>query len=586
MMKISKWQGYLEGAARAGRNILFGICLPGVKDCELVLYEPGTDEVIESFPLTDELRSGEAYSFCLEGMSRRAFDYVYRTPEGEVVDPCAAEVAGRETFGGGLPVRRACYRELPAEAPVLPGAESEDLFLYRLHVRGFTMDPTSRIRERGTFAGAARKARYLRELGVTAVELMPCYEFDETAVRTGGRVRPLREGAVNYWGYGSPAYYYAPKNSYAFREDAGPEFLRMVQAFHREGIAVIMEFCFDESMTRERAVRALRHWRNAYGVDGFHVSGSVADAAAVQKDPILADCLILGDRLDGCADDRRRRLLYANDHFAYVLRRYLLGLEDGREDLQNLWNYYHPTFRRLNYAADQHGFTLWDLYSYDRKHNEANGENNLDGPEINHSFNCGSEGPAGSRKIEKLRLQMVKNILALTFLANGVPMIQAGDEMAHTAQGNNNPYNQDNEINWLNWRTGRRGDEIRAFVRKLVDFRREHPAINTAGRLTERDVRMYGAPDYSVHGSEPWRRESGTQECGFFYYGRYFDDVSIFVACNMDPEEKTIYLPEIREKGVWKPVIQTTEAPVEVQEGVPVSLPSKSVVVFVREAEE
>ena len=582
MAKISKWNGYLEGAARIRKSVVFGITLPGVRECDLVIYHAGTDRVAETLHLDESVRCGDAFSFCVEGISGKKFDYVYRTEQGEIIDPCAASVTGRETFGAGAPVTRGGFRQLSAQEPFLHGSQSEDLFLYRLHVRGFTMDPTSRISARGTFAGAAKKARYLRELGVNAVELMPVYEFDETSVLSHGRVRPMRPGQVNYWGYASPAYYFAPKNSYAQGESC-EEFLQMVKTFHREGIAVILEFYFDETVSQERALHVLRHWKLCYGVDGFRVGGAHIGAAAAQRDPVLADCLILGSDLDGCADDGERRILYENDHFAYVLRRYLLGLSDGRRDLQDLWNYYHPTFRRVNYAADCHGFTLWDVYSYNVKHNEANGEDNFDGPSVNHSYNCGIEGPAGSRKVEKLRMQMVKNILTLTFLANGVPMISAGDEMGHSALGNNNPYNQDNEINWLNWRCGRRGEEIRAFIRELASFRRAHPAVNAVGKLTERDVRLYGAPDYSVHGSEPYLRGSGTQECGFFYYGRYFDDASIFIACNMDPEERTIYLPELRTRGVWKVEIQTAEQPVTVPEEGPLTLPGRSIAVLLRE---
>ena len=95
-MKVSKWSGFLEGAAKIGRFVVFGITLPGVSECDLVLYRAGTEEVISTLHLDESVRFGDAFSFCVEGLSGDRFDYVYRTPSGDVVDPCAAKVSGRE----------------------------------------------------------------------------------------------------------------------------------------------------------------------------------------------------------------------------------------------------------------------------------------------------------------------------------------------------------------------------------------------------------------------------------------------------------------------------------------------------------
>ena len=109
-------------------------------------------------------------------------------------------------------------------------------------------------------------------------------------------------------------------------------------------------------------------------------------------------------------------------------------------------------FHSINFVTSHDGFTLMDLVSYNEKHNEANGENNADGSDENHSWNCGEEGPSSNPAVNRLRKQQMKNLVSILLLSQGVPMILAGDEMGRTQQGNNNPYCQDNEISWLNWR--------------------------------------------------------------------------------------------------------------------------------------
>src|SRR5205085_9911996 len=131
----------------------------------------------------------------------------------------------------------------------------------------------------------------------------------------------------------------------------------------------------------------------------------------------------------------------------------------------------------VNFITCHDGFTLWDLVSYNQKHNEANGEGNRDGLNENYSWNCGHEGPTSDPKVLELRRRQAKNFLATLMLSQGVPMILAGDEFLRTQLGNNNAWCQDNELSWLNWDLAKKNAEHLRFVREMIALRKRHPAL-------------------------------------------------------------------------------------------------------------
>ncbi|MCX7622088.1 MAG: hypothetical protein N2037_14775, partial [Acidimicrobiales bacterium] len=142
----------------------------------------------------------------------------------------------------------------------------------------------------------------------------------------------------------------------------------------------------------------------------------------------------------------------------------------------------------INFVTCHDGFTLYDLVSYNRKHNEANGENNRDGHDHNLSWNCGWEGPTDDPDILRLRCRQTRNFMALLMLSQGVPMLLSGDEVLHTKQGNNNTYCQNNVLSWFDWGAVEREGAMLAFVRGLIAFRRRHPALR-------RDRFLIGQPE-------------------------------------------------------------------------------------------
>src|SRR5205085_11486346 len=123
------------------------------------------------------------------------------------------------------------------------------------------------------------------------------------------------------------------------------------------------------------------------------------------------------------------------------------------------------------------GFTLWDLVSYNVKHNEANGEGNRDGAQDNWSWNCGAEGPTDDPKVLGLRRRQARNLLATLFLSQGVPMLLAGDEFLRTQRGNNNAWCQDNAVSWVDWALAETNKSFLRFAREMIQFRKRHPAL-------------------------------------------------------------------------------------------------------------
>ncbi|HET7540959.1 MAG TPA: glycogen debranching protein GlgX [Polyangiaceae bacterium] len=477
--------------------------------------------------------------------AQRAGDNAVFAMKSVVADP------GRYDWEGDLPLRR----------------PFQETIIYELHVRGFTRDPSSGVAEikRGTYAGLIEKIPYLKALGITAVELLPVFQFDP---------QHAPEGRINYWGY-QPVSFFAPHHAYSSRAEplaVLDEFRDMVKALHRAGIEVFLDVVFNhtseggqdgptlsfrglantayyileqdraryrdvtgcgntlnanQSVVRRLIQDSLRYWVKEMHVDGFRF-----DLASVlyrdengeplpnppvlwdiESDPLLAGTKLIAEAWDaaglyqvgsfigdtwqewnGRFRDDLRRLVKGDEGTVPLLAARLLGSPDiyaheMREAEQS-----------VNFVTCHDGFTLNDLVSYNHKHNEDNGEDNRDGADDNHSWNCGVEGPTDDPKIEALRNRQVKNLLSLLLLAAGTPMILMGDELRRTQRGNNNAYCQDSSISWLDWTLLERHADIHRFVRLLNEFRLRRDVVSDGKRRTLQELLEHA--DISWHGVE------------------------------------------------------------------------------------
>ena len=448
------------------------------------------------------------------------------------------------------------------------------------------MHPSSGVHNKGTFAGVAEKAGYLKELGVNAVLLMPCYDFDESMEQGYGRADKL-----NFWGYGARSRYFAPKTGYASDPDnVREEFTSMVDELHKAGFAVLMEMDFSHEMPDVTMLEVLRYWKSEYGIDGFRLIGEYAPRRLFASDPFLNGTLLIGSSWD---DDCIRtiggisgHLAECNDLFMTGVRRFMKGDEGQVREFSDLLRRNCSRTAKINYLADHDGFTLNDVYSYDERHNEANGEMNMDGREINYSWNCGVEGETGRRNVLKLRMRMIKNALCTLFLSQGTPMLMAGDEFGNTHKGNNNPYCCDNEQSWVVWDRTARAKELLAFTRGLAALRKEHRVFSNKTELVGTDYVYKGCPDVSFHGTRAWFPDYGyySRTLGMLLNGEYAvvdrnrRDKSFYIAFNMHWEEHEFDLPG-NGKSEFKMVL-TTDSENTISEKCTCIIKPRSIAVF------
>lgn len=568
------------GITKTADGFNFTIHVPTGADASLLLYKKGSVVPAYEISLPESSRIGEVSSVCLEPMEAEKWEYNYLI-NGEVCqDEYARAIVGREKFGAAMPLTGELHT-IRCGMPTIPKMKTkallvpyEDSIIYKLHVRGFTKQSGSKVRKKGTFAGVIEKIDYLKEIQVTAVELMPSYEFFELprAGRTMGNYMtdPSQPAKVNYWGYGS-ALYFAPKAAYSSASNPCGEFASMVDALHEAGIECLMEFYFPDHTNPQFVLDVLHFWQLTYGVDGFHLLGDGEWFEMVARDSLLkkTKLIFLGfdsQRIYG--DDKKpyyRNLAEHNLAFEQDMRKFLKGDEGCLEGASYRMRRNPRSNAVINYFADHDGFTMMDCVSYEQKHNMDNGEDNADGNNMNYSWNCGVEGITRKPKVKKLRERQLRNAWLMLLGSQGTPMIYGGDELMNTAHGNNNPYCQDNEIGWQDWNMTKNNLQMLEFVKQAIAFRKRHPILHMASEPRLMDYKSYGCPDLSYHGTRAWytQMEYNFRFFGAMYCGDYAagedgkKDNYLFFAYNMHWEEHEISLPSLPKHQTWYMAVDT-----------------------------
>lgn len=523
----------------SGDHVNFSVAVPEGERCWLLLYRAGEEEPKERYEMTEAI--GEVRFLALEGMDPADYEYNYMIGGEVTVDPYARGLAGRDIWGKERDIQKHEVRgvlkngryDWEGDEPLkLP---FHSIVAYSLHVRGFTKHTSSGVEKKGTFSGVVEKLPYLKDLGINQIQCMPVYEFEEC-----GRFR-------NYWGYGQ-AYYFAPKSAYAASGDGERELKDMVKACHKEGIEVVLEMPFTGDTSKQLMEECLRYYCLEYHIDGFLLNPYVAPMDAIHADPIL----------------KHTKILVHDTGFQTVMRRFLKGDEGMVRDVMYWLRHQSETKEILNMITGQTGFTLRDLVSYDGKHNEANGEQNQDGPDYNYSWNCGAEGPSRKKAVTELRKNQTRNAFFLLLLAQGTPCILAGDEFGNTQKGNNNVYCQDNPVGWLDWSGLEKHPELHDFVKELIAFRKKHPVFWPEKEMTGMTYSKKGVPDVSYHGENAWRvpLEVSSRQLGVYYSGTDRTgegDEDCFVAYNMHWLEHTFALPALPRGKKWYRIASTQE---------------------------
>ena len=547
------------------------------KETSLVLYEKNTGEM-EEYKLTDEYRIGNMYSIVIEDIDPAKYTYNYCENGKKILDPYAKIVCGNETWGepesdclrAGIRIENFKWED--DKVLMLPYDQS---VIYQLHVRGFTRHVSSGVRKKGTFEGVVEKISYLKDLGITAIELLPSYEFMECEkeppkVLTMEYVKenymtPLEEKPeikINYWGF-KEAYYFAPKASYSAGKNPVNSFKNMVKELHKSGIEVIMQFYFPQSISRSYILEVIKYWVREYHIDGVRLLGVNIPVSVIATQPELVNTKIMyeyipvQDIYDYRYVPAYKNLAEYNEGYLYAVRRFLKGDIGSLQAAFHAMNHGQKQVGNMVYLTNYNSFTLKDMVSYDRKHNEANGENGRDGNNNNLSWNCGVEGPTKRKNIVSIRDKQMRNAMTLLMLSKGTPVIMAGDEFGNSQGGNNNPYCQDNSVSWLNWKDLEKNREHFEFTRNMIAFMKEQRLIK---KIKDQTTKRVGVeyPYMSYHGTDAWKLEwsaSNEEAGGILYYGDY---TYIYIGFNMHWMENTLALPNIPGNHKWELLLDTS----------------------------
>lgn len=633
------------GAVAIPGGVNFTIHTHGATSCELLLFHRKAEEPYAVIPFPESYRIGFCYSMIVFDLDIEEFEYAYRLdgPYDEkkglrfdknkiLLDPYARAVTGQSQWGHVNNAQHG-YRARVVQSNFDWGNQRhhsipmEDLIIYELHVRGFTMDESSGVKHHGTFEGLREKIPYLKELGVNAVELMPIFEFDEMR-----DVRLIDENElIDFWGY-NPVSFFAPNTSYCSSMEynrEGLELKTLIKDLHDNGIEVILDVVFNHTaegnefgpcfsfkgfdnniyymltpdghyynfsgcgntlncnhpVVRDMILECLRYWVIEYRVDGFRfdlasILGRNDDGTPLSQPPLLRSLAfdsILGNvkliaeawdagglyqvgsfpswkrwaEWNGRYRDDMRRFLKGDDFLAQTAAARITGSPD----------LYDPAYRggnaSINFLTCHDGFTLYDLYSYNQKHNEANGWGNTDGADDNNSWNCGVEGETDDPAILALRKRLMKNACAILLCSRGTPMFLSGDEFADTRYGNNNPYCQDNLISWLDWSLLKKNKDLFDFFQYMIQFRKDHPVIRK-----DLEPSYLGVPAMSTHGLTPDETNfSGDSHVVCVRFAGYNEATQkedlVYLAVNSGWFPVTLTLPELPEHYKWKVAVNT-----------------------------
>ncbi len=509
---------------------------------------------------------------------------------------------------------------------------SEKAVIYELHVGGYTRHPSSCVQNPGTFTGLIEKIPYLKELGITHVELLPVMAFDEQDVPE----HTAELGLKNYWGYSTHSFF-SPHPGYCATPDQGThqqEFRDLVKALHKAGIGVIMDVVFNHTseagtdgpvinfkgiagnsfylidkmnksifhdytgcgntvnanhpLVSRFIISCLEYWVRDMHVDGFRFDLASAlsrgeDGSVLQDPPIvwgielseqLAKTKLIAEAWDatglyqvGCFPGYR--WAEWNGIYRDVIRQFVRGDRGLIKDVatricgsSDLYEHQHRLpISSINFVTCHDGFTLNDLFSYNDKHNLANGEHNRDGCNHNLSSNCGAEGETDDLVVLKFRRQQAKNVFAILLLSQGVPMLLAGDEFLHTQKGNNNCYCQDNDLTWLDWTMAEHNADMVRFVKVMIKLRKRHDALMRRHFFTGKKIKGREIADISWSGlqageSPDWD-DPEAQVIAFTLGAVDLKEPDIHIIMNMSNQQLSASLPIIEER-VWNLSVDTS----------------------------
>lgn len=523
-----------------------------------------------------------------------------------IMDPYAKGVIYCQGEWRNLIVSKQYYQTIKPQIPW------KQTILYELHVGHFTkIDSSIPIEERGTFKGLIQKLPYLKQLGITTLELLPIFKWH---AHTLNNKNPYTDSLLeDVWGY-NPLAFFAIDERYSVErtsEASLREFRSFIEAAHHEEMEVVLDvvynhtgeggedgvaihfkylapevyYKYDEQhkflncsgtgntlntnhpIVKKLIKDSLTYWADEVGVDGFRFDlASILGQdekgrwlkesllSEIAEDPSLSKVKLISESWDakGSYDVGRMPAPFCewSDYFRDTIRKFIKGDQGIVAEVSTCMMgkeiYFTDTSKNkdqsIHFITAHDGFTMWDLVSYNQKHNEANGENNRDGHNANYSYNWGFEGESQQENITHRRKQVMKNLMCFLLLSKGTPMLLMGDEFGRTQKGNNNAFCQNNEIVWVDWSKAKENSELLDFTSKLISIRKQLKYFS--------DEEFYEISWHGIKYKQPdWSYYSRSIAC-------YMMGIeSLFFISNNYHETLTFELPPIKEK--WCCIINT-----------------------------
>ncbi len=584
MTHINKGNPFPLGSSLTSQGVNFSLVATNAEYVEILLFEKEDSISPKSILKLDlnhntgpywhaeveNLKEGCIYAFRVK-QKNNAINNNYE--KKVLLDPCSRGITGWGSYKRENALKtqeniNSCLKSVVCDRKLFnfkdyprPKHSWEETIIYELHIKSFT---ESSDKNESCFKKFLRKIPYLKELGITTIELLPIFCFDPT---------DAPNGLGNFWGY-SPINWFTPHFEYLSNESAEKnreEFKRLVEECHKEGIEVILDVVYNHTsegdsqgpaiswrgidenlyyfigkdknyqdvsgcgntiaanrgLVRKLIIESLKCWASEFGVDGFRFDLGIALSRGenlsplenppifedIECEPELIDIKLISEPWDcgglyKLGDFPSKNTFTWNGHFRDDLRRFWKGdkdtawnMSDKIKGTPSIYKEDNIFPKSINFITSHDGFTLKDLVTFNRKHNFANREQNRDGDNHNNSWNHGMEGPTTNLLINDLRKRQQKNLILSLLISRGVPMILMGDEIGRSQGGNNNSWCQNNLLGWMNWEHDQQDLELLEYFKYVIKIRKKLINIFNPSFLSNLQTNE-NIPTYYWHGTK------------------------------------------------------------------------------------
>lgn len=548
------------GCHKIDNEFVFGIYMQDFDQITLSLYTNIEESAVFEKTLVRNLDSEGDFFYiamddAIEGMYY-TWSVLDGTKERYLIDPYGYEVMQNQD--GRYFNKVVLLQRNDTKRPMIPWSRTT---IYEMHVGHFTKG----LRGGGTYKAMIEKLDYLKDIGITAVELLPVYLWNRhTLINMHPKTGRI---LTDEWGYNSISFFALDPVYAEDKEHVREEFKELVREIHDRGMEILLDVVYNHtgeggeggalfnfkllnrkgyyrhhgpyfsncsgtgntlntsnSLVQEMTIDSLRYFVLEMGIDGFRFdlgailaqgeNGNWMDGSLMQKiadDPILKNVKLISESWDAKGKYYVGRMPFPFHEWSDAFRDSVRSFGKGDKghvnqiatcivgnDVRNIDG--NSKTLPIHFITAHDGFTLWDLVSYNEKHNINNGENNRDGSNNNCSYNSGYEGETSDAKINQLRIKRMKSLMALLIFSKGVPMIVMGDEGGRTQGGNNNAFCQNDKTVWVDWARQDKFSDVTLFVKKALALRSK---LKWYDHDTDKDIVWHGTrphlPDWSFY---------------------------------------------------------------------------------------